>query len=102
MEDYEINDIRNRRRVVPPLINVDTEIRHKIVIYLKITNIGALPAEDVTFEFSDTPVWRENKEPLTCLPTGQSIFPLEGLFIFGITRPQKFLRKIAISHQHWI
>jgi predicted HTH transcriptional regulator len=48
MDDYEINDIRNRRQVVPPLINIDTEIRRGVMISFRVTNIGALPAEDVT------------------------------------------------------
>lgn len=63
MDDYEINDIRNRRQVVPPLINIDTEIKHRVIIYLRVMNIGELPAEDVEFEFSDTLIWRSGKAP---------------------------------------
>jgi hypothetical protein len=63
MDDYEINDIRNRRQVVPPLINIDTEIKHRVIIYLWVMNIGELPAEGVEFEFSDTLIWRSGKAP---------------------------------------
>jgi hypothetical protein len=82
LEDYEINDIRNRRQMVPPLINIDTEIRHKIVIYLKVTNIGTLPAEDVTFEFSDTLIWRSGGEAPRLLTHGAKYFPPGKTFHF--------------------
>lgn len=31
MEDYEINDIRNRRHILPPLVTIDVENRHGII-----------------------------------------------------------------------
>jgi hypothetical protein len=49
MEDYEINDVRNRRKVLPPLVNVDIEIEQGLLIYLSVTNIGDQTAEDITF-----------------------------------------------------
>jgi hypothetical protein len=64
MEDYEINDIRGRRRIIPPLINVDADIKHGVVIYLRVMNIGNIPALDVSFEFSEPLVWRNGEEPL--------------------------------------
>lgn len=49
MEDYEINDIRSRRRIVPPLVNVGVQLKRRIV-YLTVSNVGDQAAEDVTFE----------------------------------------------------
>jgi hypothetical protein len=63
MEDYEINDIRGRSRIISPLINVDADVKHGVVIYLRVMNIGSVPALDVSFEFSAPIVWR-NGAPL--------------------------------------
>jgi hypothetical protein len=53
MEDYEIQDVRNRRDVVLPLISVDVDIHRGVAMHLVIANIGDIPAEDV--QFSVTP-----------------------------------------------
>jgi hypothetical protein len=80
MDDYEINDIRNRRQVIPPLINIDTELKRGVIIYVRVMNIGKLPAEDVTFEFSDTLIWRSGKAPrvftegVKYLPPGKAFY----------------------------
>jgi hypothetical protein len=102
MDDYEINDIRNRRQVVPPLINIDTEIKHGAVIYLRVMNIGGLPAEDVSFEFSDPLIWRDGQEAPRLFTNGVKYFPPERLFIFDIIPSKNSLRKIAKSHQSLI
>lgn len=57
MEDYEINDVRQRRRIVPTLVNIEIESSHGALIYLVVSNKGDAPAEDVTFRFSDEFVW---------------------------------------------
>jgi hypothetical protein len=49
MEDYEINDIRSRKRIAPPLVNVGIHLKRRVV-YLTISNVGEQAAEDVTFE----------------------------------------------------
>ena len=50
MEDYEISDVRNRRDVVLPLISVDVDIYHGVMMHLVVANIGDIPAEDVQFK----------------------------------------------------
>jgi hypothetical protein len=82
MDDYEINDIRNRRQMVPPLINIDTEIRHGVIVYLRVMNIGELPAENVTFEFSDTLTWRDSQEAPRLFTQGVKYFPPKKTFHF--------------------
>jgi hypothetical protein len=52
MEDYEIQDVRNRREVVLPLISVDVDIHRGVAMHLVIENIGDIPAEDVQFSVS--------------------------------------------------
>lgn len=37
MEDYEINDLRTRRLVVSPLVNVDIDIQHGVMVYVVIS-----------------------------------------------------------------
>ncbi|HXH42024.1 MAG TPA: ATP-binding protein [Thermoanaerobaculia bacterium] len=49
MEDYEIRDVRNRRDVVLPLVSVDVDIRHGVLLELVVTNIGDIAAENVRF-----------------------------------------------------
>jgi hypothetical protein len=53
MEDYEINDVRNRRKDVPPLVNVDIELSDGFFVNLVVSNIGEKTAESVEFELSD-------------------------------------------------
>lgn len=50
MEDYEIRDVSNRRTAVRPLILIDTFIRHSLVVYLSIKNVGNEVAADVKVE----------------------------------------------------
>jgi hypothetical protein len=53
MEDYEINDVRNRRKDLPPLVNVDIELSDGFFVNLVVSNIGEKTAELVEFELSD-------------------------------------------------
>jgi hypothetical protein len=64
MEDYEINDVRNRRRIASPLVNVDIEIKRRTMIYFVISNIGEFSAEDVMFKFSEPLKWRYEEPSL--------------------------------------
>lgn len=64
MEDYEIRDISNRSHTVMPLVYVDIEIRHGVIIDLVVINIGKIPAKDVVFEFSKELAWRNEKPPI--------------------------------------
>lgn len=64
MEDYEITDVRNRRKILPPLVNVDVEIDEGFSVYLSVSNIGDRAAENVTFELSPSlQHWIETEGP---------------------------------------
>lgn len=52
MEDYEINEIRNRSFRITPLVNFDIYIRRQNTVYFVISNIGKVPAENVILTFS--------------------------------------------------
>lgn len=52
METYEIDDVRNRRDAVLPLVSVDIDIHRGIAVHLVVQNIGDIPAEDVRFTVS--------------------------------------------------
>jgi hypothetical protein len=46
------------------LLNVDIEIEHGTVIIIVVSNIGSLPAQDVSFDFSEKLIWyREDGAP---------------------------------------
>lgn len=53
MEDYEIRDVRNRRRVVPRLVSIEVLIRRRFLVYLTVSNVGDQTAEDVRFDLPD-------------------------------------------------
>lgn len=57
MEDYEINDVRQRRRTVLPLVSIDVRSRLGALIYLVVSNKGDASAEEVTFQFPDNFDW---------------------------------------------
>lgn len=58
MEDYEIADIRARSLSARPLVNVDSAIRHRTMMFLVVENIGDMAAEDVTFSFEPGLTWK--------------------------------------------
>ncbi|MBK7704866.1 MAG: ATP-binding protein [Acidobacteria bacterium] len=49
MDDYEINDIRNRKQHYKPLISIDYEIMANHMVYLLVANVGDTTAYDVSF-----------------------------------------------------
>jgi len=64
MENYEINDVRSRTYSISPLVNFDVSIKHSVIIYFVVSNIGNVPAENVKFTFSIDLPWRdENRKP---------------------------------------
>jgi hypothetical protein len=64
------------------LINIDTEIKCGVIVYLRVMNIGERPAEDVTFEFADTLIWRDSKEAPRLFIQGVKYFPPKKTFHF--------------------
>jgi len=53
MENYEIDDIRNRRQVAPSLVNVKAVVGPNLVVYLEVSNIGEETAENVIFKIPE-------------------------------------------------
>jgi hypothetical protein len=49
MEDYEINDVRNRRHTVSPLISFEVFDWRRFVAAFDVANVGAFIAEDISF-----------------------------------------------------
>lgn len=80
MEDYEVREAYNRRRIVPSLINFDLKI--KDFVEFVISNVGDLPAQDVRFEFSKGMRWWEDGEPPATLRDGIKLFPSGRIFSF--------------------
>ncbi len=75
MEDYEISDVRARSRSVQPLARFDVEIRHGFLFMFVIENPGDVPAENVTFEFTEELTWKEEKQPPPIIANGIEYFP---------------------------
>ncbi|MFN8440107.1 MAG: ATP-binding protein [Caldilineaceae bacterium] len=59
MENYEVEDIRNRATAVVPLLNFDAIIPEHNIVHLEFSNIGNLPATDVTFKFKPALKWHD-------------------------------------------
>lgn len=75
MEDYEINDVRNRTFTISPLVNFDIKIKHGVMLYFEISNIGKVPAEKVRFAFSIDSPWRDDKRKPPILSKGIKYLP---------------------------
>ncbi len=61
MEDYEINDVRSRRKRHEPLVTFDVGFYREFQITFDVTNAGQVVAEDVRFVFSPPIQWPENR-----------------------------------------
>jgi len=88
MEDYEIGDVRNRRTTAPPpLVTVDIRTKGRTAVFLVVSNIGRVPAEDVSFTFSKELKWynqggvpRLFKNGVKYLPPGRNYYFLYNTF----------------------
>lgn len=64
MADYEINDVRNRRSVVTPLVTIELETGKGTAAYIKLSNIGSQTAQDLTFSWStEFQLWIDENSP---------------------------------------
>ena len=84
MEDYEINDIRARRQVVRPLIEVGIRIRHRILIHVYVSNIGKQTAENVTFDLPERLYAWAEKEGARLFLKGIKHFPPRRTYSFRL------------------
>lgn len=109
LEDYEINDIRSRRQVVPPLIEIGISIRHRVLVYIYVSNIGEQTAENVTFDIPEQiRAWAE-KESVRVFMNGVKYFPPRRTFSFRLGHVPALLREgdetlskfeIGVSYEH--
>jgi len=109
MEDYEINDIRGRRQVIRPLIEVGITIRHRVLVHIYVSNIGEQTAEDVTFDLPDkVRAWAE-KDRARLFISGVKYFPPKRTFSFRLGHTPALLREgddtlsrfeIGVSYEH--
>ena len=60
MEDYEVNDVRNRRSRVPPLVSFEAASYAGMWAVFDVANIGEVTAEDVRFDFSEAVPWPDS------------------------------------------
>ena len=109
MEDYEINDVRNRQIIVPPLINIDVEIVHGLIAYIVVSNIGTIPALDVKFAFSKKLGWRGKTDDPVLFKRGVKQFAAgkkhsylyntyQEIFKSGSSSPSDF--DVTVSYLH--
>ena len=82
MEDYEINDVRNRRSEVTALIDIDVEIDSDMVVHLCISNVGTSVARDVSFDFSPPTRWLFGDVP-SLITKGVKFFPPGKVYRFN-------------------
>ena len=60
MEDYEINDVRNRKVLISTLVNLRFVLDDSMVFF-ELENVGMLPAFDLTFSFPNDLPWPFDK-----------------------------------------
>jgi len=89
MEDYEISDVRARRKRHPSLVSFElSEVRQFLSVF-DISNVGDIAAEDVTFEFSEDLPWPEQEGMPRPLSQGiRSLAPRQRLRFRYFTFPQ--------------
>ena len=109
MEDYEINDVRNRRKRLPPLVTFEVGEWRRIVATFDVRNVGEFIAEDVTFEFPANLPWPQNRPMPPLFAAGLSRFPPKQEFRFlyfafhellgsGKSVPLEFSVKVSYYH----
>ena len=93
MEDYEINEIRNRSFRITPLVNFDIYIREKVIVYFVISNIGKVPAENVFFTFSKELIWHNEERKPPILTKGIKYFPPDRTFKIRYNTSSQIFKK---------
>jgi|SRR5581483_2400339 len=63
MEEYEINDVRNRRDRVSPIVTFEIWDYRRFIAAFDVANISDVVAEDVEFEFIPEIPWTERGKP---------------------------------------
>lgn len=109
MEDYELKDIRARRQLIRPLLEVGISIRRTILTYIYVSNIGEQTAENVTFDLPEKlRRWAENAGARLFL-NGVKYFPPRRTLSFRLGHAPALLKEgddslaqfeIGISYEH--
>ena len=81
MEEYEINDVRNRRNQVSPLVTFEIWDYRRFVAAFDVTNISEVVAENVKFEFIPEIPWTQRGKP-HLFSKGTAKFPPKQRFRF--------------------
>lgn len=74
MEHYEIEDIRNRKQLIPSLVNMDVQLAG-FQVQLVVENIGNEVAHNVKFIFSENFSWCKKRGLPHALKNGIKFFP---------------------------
>ncbi|MEE9337628.1 MAG: hypothetical protein V3U87_06075 [Methylococcaceae bacterium] len=99
MEDYEINDVRNRSYITPPLIKVELIIEHCTMVYIEISNIGDIPAIDVVTKLPPEFTWKNYKEPPPFFERPVKYFPSGKKFSFMYNTYQKIVNDDSVKQE---
>jgi len=99
MEDYEINDIRNRAYITLPLINIDLVIKHGVIVCIEISNIGDVPALEVRTKLPDEMSWREGRECPPFFQRAVKYFPPRKKFSFMYNTFQSIMNNNSIMSE---
>lgn len=63
MENYEVTDVRNRRQIIPPLVNFKATINPQLFVHLEVSNIGGETAKDISFKVpAEIEAWAEEQD----------------------------------------
>lgn len=108
MENYEIDDVRNRQKIIPSLINISANTEASSV-FLEVENRGSQVATDVSFEIpKELKKWAE-ENCAKLFTTGIKFFPPQQKYKFwyGVSHsivhesskvPNQF--EITVSYNH--
>jgi hypothetical protein len=109
MEDYEVRDVYSRRAITPPLVHIDLEITQEELLNILITNLGNIPAEEVSFRVSpELGAWLQERER-SILLKGTKRIPPGKRFLFSADTAFNILKgksifpasfKIDVSYRH--
>ena len=109
MENYEINDVRNRLQTVPSLVNITAKLESSFSVFLEIENIGNQVARNVLFEIpKELEQWAEEQKA-KLFKIGIKFFPpqqkyrfrygfINSIFHESSKIPSQF--EISVSYDH--
>ena len=105
MEDYEINDIRNRATLYRPLVGVDLIIDRGVFVELFVENKSSVAVSDVDFEFPEGLWWKNGCPPqlangLKYLSAGQKLpFPYTTI-MDALAKESKVVKSFSVTVSH--